>query len=453
MTPIVRDSTDPKAQSCDAPALQTGVFMRNGEYWSLGYAGQAVSLKDAKGLAHIQHLLRHPGEEFHALDLIRGSDVGVTSEAVNIAAGFSTGEGDLSVGGLGDAGEMLDPQAKLEYKRRLLELRAELADLLERGAEERAAEVEAEIDFLTQEISRAVGLGGQSRRAGSASERARLNVTRAVKAVLQRISEHHPRLGEVLARGIRTGSFCCYLPDARSRITWQFSPEGPTTPPPVDDEATVSALLRRETSLLRTLAGRTAFVGREVERAALRRLLEHSLRGQGKLLLIEGAAGVGKTRMASEAAAEALGSGVQTLVGACYNRGDSVPFIPFVEILEAALAGAPSPRAFREVLSNDAAEIARLLPQLGQDLSRHSTGIGDPAGAVEADPVQRRGGCSRTNEHARLPAVALEESALGGRRHAGAARPCRAGIARIAADDGWCLSRRCDSNATGRWRG
>ena len=42
-----------------------------------------------------------------------------------------------------------------------------------------------------REMARAVGLGGRDRRAGSAAERARLNVTRAIKSALQKISEHN----------------------------------------------------------------------------------------------------------------------------------------------------------------------------------------------------------------------------------------------------------------------
>jgi hypothetical protein len=47
---------------------------------------------------------------------------------------------------------------------------------------ERAAQAEEEIDALARELNRAVGLHGRDRRAASASERARVNVNRAIKA-------------------------------------------------------------------------------------------------------------------------------------------------------------------------------------------------------------------------------------------------------------------------------
>src|SRR5216683_1819953 len=333
-----------------APPAQMGIFARSGDIWTVSSSGKTFSLKDAKGLGYIQRLLQHPGEEFHALDLLSGP-----------AAVMNT-EGVVSIPRPGDAGEMLDARTKQDYRRRLLELREELEDLRERGDHEGAAKVKFELDFLVQEIARAVGLGGRDRRAGSAAERARLSVTRAIKAAVQKISEHCPSLGEALGRSVRTGLFCCYVPDPGVPITWQFSLEG--VKPSVGAEATAPLLLRSETTFLYALADRTTFVGREKERASLRRHLEQIPHGTGRVVMIGGAAGVGKSRIAAEAGAEASQRGFLVLAGSCYDRDDSVPFIPFVEILETALAQAPNPQTFREVLDKDASEMARLMPQL-----------------------------------------------------------------------------------------
>src|SRR4029077_6259510 len=127
--------------------------------------------------------------EFHVLDLLNEPGAGPGSETTSRDKALSQGG---SVAGLGDAGEMLDTQAKQDYKRRLLDLTEELEDLRERDNQERAGEVESEIEFLTREIARAVGLGGRARRAGSISERARLSATRTIKTALQKVAEHHP---------------------------------------------------------------------------------------------------------------------------------------------------------------------------------------------------------------------------------------------------------------------
>lgn len=198
------------------------MFTRSGEFWMVGYAGATSSLKDIKGLTYIQRLLRHPGDEFHALDLLSEPNKSISSDSRDTAS--LIGNPSVTIGGLGDAGVMLDDQAKREYKRRLADLREQADDLVERGDPDRASEVESEIEFLQREIARAVGLGGRDRRAGSAAERARLSVTRAIKGALQKISEHHPDLRAVLEKSIRTGSFCSYVPDFRTQLSWRFFP-------------------------------------------------------------------------------------------------------------------------------------------------------------------------------------------------------------------------------------
>jgi hypothetical protein len=122
----------------------------------------------------------------------------------------------------GDAGESLDAQAKDAYRRRLAEIDDDLEQARAVGDAERAAQADAERDFLVQELARAFGLGGRDRRAASASERARAAVTRAVRQAMTRIAEHHPQLGQHLSRTIRTGTYCAYVPDPRAPADWRF---------------------------------------------------------------------------------------------------------------------------------------------------------------------------------------------------------------------------------------
>lgn len=341
---------------------QTGTFVRKGEYWTLGCDGGTFSLRDTKGLSYLQFLLLHPSQEFHALDLARQASGAIDPEEVTADTGTLLGDPTVQVGGLGDAGELLDERAKREYRQKLVDLREELAELRERGDVDGAAKVESEIEFLAHEISRAVGLGGRDRHAASVAERARLNVTRAIKSAIQKISEHHAPLGELFNRSIKTGTFCSYTPDSRKPIAWQFSLGSPDVPSGLAATRELSARSRK--SIAVNARDRTAFVGREAELAILRRFLDGALAGEGKVVLIEGPPGVGKTRLATEIWAQAAGRGALTLAGACYDRDDSVPFLPFVEILEAALASTPDLDSFRTALGTDAQELARLLPQL-----------------------------------------------------------------------------------------
>ena len=345
------------------PDTRTGTFVQNGEFWTVGCGSETVALRDVKGLSYIQRLLRYPGEEFHALDL--SSEPGPAASPKSGKSGEKTsslGDSAVNIGTLGDAGEMLDAKAKQNYRRRIEELREELEELDQPGNEDRADELKSEIDFLAREFARAIGLGGRDRRAGSAAERARLSVTRAIRTALEKISEQNPSLGELLNGSIKTGTFCSYRP--RTPMSWQFAIANLAVG--AEPGETTRFFAHREKSLLPAPEDRTTFVGRETERAEFGRCLEQAVHREGKVALLSGAPGVGKTRLAGEFGEEASSRGFLILVGSCYDRDDSIPFEPFVEVLEGAVAQASDPRAFRPILGEDASEIVRLMPQLGR---------------------------------------------------------------------------------------
>jgi non-specific serine/threonine protein kinase len=54
-----------------------------------------------------------------------------------------------------------------------------------------------------------------------ALERARVNVARALRAVLNRIDEHHPSLAQHLRVTVLTGAYCLYAPDPRVPAAWE----------------------------------------------------------------------------------------------------------------------------------------------------------------------------------------------------------------------------------------
>ena len=94
----------------------------------------------------------------------------------------------------GDAGELLDDEARDSYRGRLEDLREELREAESFGDTARAARAREEIEFLGAELGRAVGLGGRARRAGAAAERARSAVQRRIKNALDRIQRASPAL-------------------------------------------------------------------------------------------------------------------------------------------------------------------------------------------------------------------------------------------------------------------
>jgi hypothetical protein len=190
-------------------------FRREGDYWSIVFEGRTVRVRDLKGIRYLARLLAHPGRDFHVLEL-------VAAESGRVAHVESGQVADLSTSTLGDAGEMLDARAKDSYRRRLAEIEDDIEQARVLGDAEREAQADGERDFLLRELSRAVGLGGRDRRAASASERARVGVTRALRKAIARIGEHDPQLGKQLNVAIRTGTYCAYLPNPRASAEWRF---------------------------------------------------------------------------------------------------------------------------------------------------------------------------------------------------------------------------------------
>src|SRR5262245_23954063 len=197
-------------------------------------------------------------------------------ESSQSVQGVSRAEEELAkagmhITGLGDAGEMLDEQAKVAYRRRLSELRAEVEEAKALGHVERAEHAEEEMEALTRELARAVGLGGRNRRAASAAERARQSITKAIKSALDTIAQSDATLGALLSRCIKTGTFCAYQPAPDFPLAWEFTkPTEPAEPPMASSDPVVLAVS------LFALAERTAFVGRDSECGAMRTLLERA---------------------------------------------------------------------------------------------------------------------------------------------------------------------------------
>jgi hypothetical protein len=101
------------------------------------------------------------------------------------------------------------------------------------------------------------------------------------------------------------------------------------------------------------------FVGREREMAALRAGLEAALAGHGRLILLVGEAGIGKTWTVHELGSQARQRGAEVLLGRC-DEGDGAPsFWPWVQVVRAYVA----PRA-SEILQAEMGAGAAVIAQV-----------------------------------------------------------------------------------------
>lgn len=176
-------------------------------------------------MQYLAHLLQHPDQEFSALALAADTPDFSTSSLTGISLLNETRDpatANVHIAGFTDAGEVLDPQAKAAYRQRLTELRDELAEAQEFNDVGRVEKLQDELEFVTQELVGAVGLQGRARKAASPQESARVNVTRAIRTAIARVAEVHPALGRYLTQTIKTGTFCVYVPDPHTPLTWQF---------------------------------------------------------------------------------------------------------------------------------------------------------------------------------------------------------------------------------------
>jgi class 3 adenylate cyclase/tetratricopeptide (TPR) repeat protein len=101
-------------------------------------------------------------------------------------------------------------------------------------------------------------------------------------------------------------------------------------------------------------------VAREVELGALSAALTAVAAGAGRMVLLAGEPGAGKTRLAQEVSVAARAQGFLVATGRCYEPQAAVAYFPFLEALRHALAQAP--HAMRAALPERWPDVARLLP-------------------------------------------------------------------------------------------
>jgi DNA-binding SARP family transcriptional activator/tetratricopeptide (TPR) repeat protein len=130
------------------------------------------------------------------------------------------------------------------------------------------------------------------------------------------------------------------------------------------------AILRQDPSLEPAPAreepsesARGVFVGRGAELAQLLDGLEDAIAGHGRLFLLVGEPGIGKSRLAEETIRRARTRGVQVLVGRCWEASGAPAYWPWVQSLRSYIREA-EPEALRRELGSGAAEVAQILPEL-----------------------------------------------------------------------------------------
>jgi len=174
-----------------------------GGIWWVGREGAVAAVREVRGLHYLRIMLQRPGADIPAIDL---------SDAVAGHPGAGAAGGGV--------GEVVDKQALSAYRRRLAQIDADLDEARSWADSGRAANLAAERDALLDQLRAATGLGGRPRVPGSAHERARIAVRKAIASAIERVAAADPSLGRLLSDTVTTGAICRYDPDPDRPVHW-----------------------------------------------------------------------------------------------------------------------------------------------------------------------------------------------------------------------------------------
>src|SRR5262245_10661141 len=129
------------------------------------------------------------------------------------------------------------------------------------------------------------------------------------------------------------------------------------------------------------LGGSRVFVGRDREVAELVAGLEDAIGGRGRLFLLAGEPGIGKTLLAERLAGHARRRGVTVLWGRCWEGGGAPPFWPWAQTI-AALAEGCDRETLARWLGAGAGQVAQVVPGFAERLGIAAVSPAAAAAAV-----------------------------------------------------------------------
>ena len=105
------------------------------------------------------------------------------------------------------------------------------------------------------------------------------------------------------------------------------------------------------------------FVGRQRELAVMEKGLNDALSGRGRVVMLAGEPGIGKTRLTQELASNAESLGAQVLWGRGYEQEGAPPYWPWVQPLRSYVEDM-EPEQLRSEMGAEAADIAQIIPEV-----------------------------------------------------------------------------------------
>lgn len=177
------------------------VLEPDGPVVTVRYRAEVAQLPRSLGLGYLAMLVANPGKDVPAARLVTLAP-GAAEGVVGCEVATSTRA----------SAEVLDRAALASYRARLAAIDAELDEARGWNDAGRIDRLESEREFLLAELSGALGIGGRQRRFADEVERARVNVTRAIRSAIRKLGAQAPNLAAHLDAAVTTGKRCRYDP-------------------------------------------------------------------------------------------------------------------------------------------------------------------------------------------------------------------------------------------------
>ena len=143
--------------------------------------------------------------------------------------------------------------------------------------------------------------------------------------------------------------------------------------PPLDDVASAAPGVRKAADAIPEARSPTrhpanpvssaggTFVGRQRVMGGLMVALEDALSSQGRVVMLAGEPGIGKTRTSQELTIYAEQKGAQVLWGRCHSEQGAPPYWPWIQVIRSYVRDCDT-EDLRSQLGAGAADIAEIVP-------------------------------------------------------------------------------------------
>jgi hypothetical protein len=229
MLPSIRTDLDklphPPLGDDDGTGSNTFRWRAESKRWDILFEGKAILVHNLVGMFYLSELVNRPGKIITASKL-KSAHVSwladpashLRRQAESAALVRLAGEHDdgnscdvLDSPGQ-DLGDVLDKEARANYRSRIAAIPAEIESLRTQGKTAQAVEMERELEELKRAVRSSLDLGGRPKKVSAVHKRDQNTVGQAIRRALEKLKLAEPQFYRYLRPSLKIGWNCCYLP-------------------------------------------------------------------------------------------------------------------------------------------------------------------------------------------------------------------------------------------------